>query len=260
MSSPAQVARRTAIDVLYAQPQDVLLADVYCSMQHDAFAMSERLRGLVMSVPGGVGSSAVIDAAFAPLISGGAFTSWIAAQLYQIAKLIDGNAVVQGNRQIFFARHGDFDTHAGQAVAGSPTEGAHARVLKELGDALAAFQTAMGNLGLDDAVTAFTQSDFGRTLTPNSSGGTDHGWGNHQLVLGGAVRGGTTYGTYPELVPGGPDDVGVEGWELQGRWIPTTSVDQYAATLLGWFGASPGQLDSILPNLRNFPMRNLGFL
>jgi len=146
-------------------------------------------------------------------------------------------------------------------VTGSPLEGDHARLLKELGDALAAFYAAMQGLGLGSAVTSFTQSDFGRTFAPNNSTGTDHAWGNQHLVLGGAVKGGATYGTYPDLVLGGNNDVGQDTWELQGRWIPTTAVDQYAATLLGWFGASDGQLDAVLPNLKNFGgARKLAFL
>ena len=118
-----------------------------------------------------------------------------------------------------------------------------------------------GNHGVTANVTTFTASDFGRTFTPNNSSGTDHAWGNTHLVVGGAVKGGLTYGTYPTLALGGPDDVGVDSWELQGRWIPTSSVDQYAATLLAWFGASDAQLDAVLPNLRNFgSARTLGFV
>jgi uncharacterized protein (DUF1501 family) len=114
---------------------------------------------------------------------------------------------------------------------------------------------------MGDRVTAFTQSDFGRTFKPNETSGTDHAWGNHHLVLGGAVAGGQTYGRYPTLALGGPDDVGVQDWELHGRWIPGLSVDQYAATLLRWFGAADGQIDTVLPNLRNFgSARNLGFM
>ncbi|HEX6703156.1 MAG TPA: DUF1501 domain-containing protein [Albitalea sp.] len=251
-------ARKAAIDALYAEPQELALADAYAGMQRDAFAVSQRLGAIVKLAPG---ASAAIDSAFAPLIVNGELTSEIAQQLYQVAKLVQGNATVQGNRQLFFAEMGGFDTHGNQITAGNPLAGEHASLLKELGDALAAFHQAMKNIGLADAVTTFTQSDFGRTFVPNNSNGTDHAWGNHHLVIGGAVKGGTTYGTYPQLVLGGPDDVGVDSWELQGRWIPTSSVDQYAATLLGWFGASEAQLDAVLPNLKNFgAARRLGFL
>ncbi len=254
------VARAAALRAIYQQPQDNDIAEAYATMQRDAFAVSERLGALVKVLPGQAGSVAAIDNAFASLISDGNVVPGLARQLYQVAKLIHGNATVQGNRQIFFAQLGGFDTHGNQ-IGASVLEGTHAGLLKSVGDSLAAFHNAMKALGLADAVTLFTQSDFGRTFAPNNSSGTDHAWGNHHLVLGGAVRGGQTYGSYPALALGGPDDVGVESWERQGRWIPTTSVDQYAATLLTWFGASDAQLDSVLPNLRNFgSTRNLGFV
>jgi uncharacterized protein (DUF1501 family) len=253
-------ARKAALDVMYAAAQDTALANAYAKQQRDAFMISQRLGALVKVTPGGAGSNAVIDAAFAPITAAGKITSDLGQQLYQVAKLVVGNATVQGNRQIFFAQAGGFDTHADQ-VAGDPVAGQHAGRLKEVGDALAAFYTAMKNLGMGSQVTTFTQSDFGRTFKPNSSNGTDHAWGNTHLVIGGAVKGTTTYGTYPELVLGGADDVGTDAWELEGRWIPTTSVDQYAATLLTWFGASDAQLDQSLPNLRNFGAnRRLAFV
>jgi uncharacterized protein (DUF1501 family) len=119
----------------------------------------------------------------------------------------------------------------------------------------------MNAIGMGDAVTTFTQSDFGRTFAVNNSSGTDHAWGNHHLVVGGAVKGAKTYGVYPTLELGGPDDVGVDAWEKHGRWIPTFSVDQYASTLLGWFGATEAQIDAVLPNLRNYgTARRLGFI
>jgi uncharacterized protein (DUF1501 family) len=211
-------------------------------------------------VPGGNAALKVIDDAFAPLTTDGKLNTPIARQLYQVAKLVADNGTVGGRRQIFFAQMGGFDTHGNQAVSGSPTEGEHARLLKQLGDALGAFYAAMKGLGRANAVTAFTQSDFGRTFAANNSSGTDHAWGNQHLVIGGAVKGGATYGTYPDLTLGGPDDVGHESWERHGRWIPTTSVDQYAATLLGWMGVSDAQLATVLPNLKNFPTKKLGFL
>ena len=256
-----QLARKAAIDALYAQAQDVTLGDAYTAAQRNAFAMSARLGALVKTAPGDADATPVIDAAFASITTGKTINTGMGKQLYQLATLIAGNATVQGNRQLFFASMGGFDTHGNQLVTGSPLEGDHARLLNELGDALAAFYTALKNLGLGTAVTTFTQSDFGRTFAPNNSTGTDHAWGNQQLVMGGAVKGGATYGRYPELALGGSDDVGQDSWELQGRWIPTTAVDQYAATLLGWFGASESQLDAVLPNLKNFgTARRLGFL
>jgi uncharacterized protein (DUF1501 family) len=255
-----QVARKAAIDALYAQSQELALADAYTAAQRDAFAMSARLGALVKTKPGDPDAVAAIDAAFASITTAGKINTGLGNQLYQLAKLIAGNATVQGNRQIFFASMGGFDTHGNQLVTGSPLEGEHARLMKELSDALAAFHAALKGLGLSNAVTTFTQSDFGRTFAPNSSTGTDHAWGNQHLVMGGAVKGGATYGSYPELVLGGPNDVGQDSWELQGRWIPTTAIDQYAATLLGWFGASETQLDTVLPNLKNFTNRRLAFL
>jgi uncharacterized protein (DUF1501 family) len=252
-------ARKDAVDALNAQ-SDVTLSTAFQRQQMDAFATSDRLGALVKRAPGDAGNTAAIDAAFAPIISGGRIGTPLGRQLYQAAKLIDARATVQGDRQIFFAQQGGFDTHGNQ-VAGSALDGEHVRLLKSLGDAMACFHNAMKGIGLSDSVTLFTQSDFGRTFKPNNSNGTDHAWGNHHLVMGGAVRGSRTYGTYPTLALGGPDDVGVDSWEQQGRWIPTTSVDQDAATLLAWFGADASALDAVLPNLRNFgSARNLGFV
>jgi uncharacterized protein (DUF1501 family) len=255
------VARKASLDLLFSQQQETAVGDAYAAVGRNAFVVSDRLKSLVRIKPRDANANAVIDAAFAPLIAGDrSITTGLGRQLYQIAKLILGNATVQGNRQIFYARMDSFDTHGNQSVPGNPTEGYHARLLKELGDAVGCFHAAMRNLGLGDAVTAFTQSDFGRTFAPNLTHGTDHGWGNHQLVIGGAVKGGRSYGSHPELALGGVNDVGVDPGELQGRWLPTTSVDQYGATLLNWFGASDAQQAQILPNLGNFATRRLGFV
>jgi uncharacterized protein (DUF1501 family) len=256
------VARKDALNALYASGQESDLTEAYATAQRNAFSVSERLGGLVAVAPRDPGAVAVIDAAFAGLTgSDNELSTGLAGQLYQIAKLIAGSATVGGNKQIFFASMDGFDTHGNQVAGGAPTTGNHADLLKELGDALGAFYNAMKALNLGDAVTSFTQSDFGRTFVPNNSNGTDHAWGNTQLVLGGAVRGGASYGSFPELVLGGANDVGVDSWERHGRWIPTSSVDQYAATLLRWFGVADGQLNGVLPNLANFGgNRSLGFL
>jgi uncharacterized protein (DUF1501 family) len=254
------VRRRAAVDAMYGPALGNQLQEAFRQQQNTAFEVSDRLEAIVGALPGEALSGEAIDAAFAPLVTDGYLNTYLAGQLYQVAKLIRHNATVQGTRQVFFAQQGGYDTHEGQ-VGSSATTGTHAELLRELGDALAAFQRAMDNLGLAEQVTLFTQSDFGRTFVPNSTAGTDHAWGAHQFVLGGAVNGRATYGTYPQLVVGGLDDVGVEEWELQGRWIPSTGVDQLAATLLGWFGATPAQQDAILPNLVNYgSARTLGFL
>jgi hypothetical protein len=116
-----------------------------------------------------------------------------------------------------------------------------------LANALVAFDTAMGNLGVQSNVTAFTESDFSRTFQPNGNAGTDHGWGSHALILGGAVNGGALYGTYPHLALGGPDDSGTRG-----TWVPSTSEDQYMGALAKWFGLAQGDMDYVFPNLTNF--------
>lgn len=252
-------SRATALRTLYAQTDGHALTDAFTRQQQAAFEIADRLGTTVAA--GVAGAPAAITSAFGPLTQGGKLSTPLASQLFQVAQLIAQRAIVRGDRQLFFAQLGGFDTHGGQVSGSDPSTGHHADLLGQLGNALAAFQQAMINLGMADQVTAFTQSDFGRTLAPNDSLGSDHAWGNHQLVLGGAVRGGTAYGRFPTLELGGPDDVGQDSWERQGRWIPTASVDQYAATLLRWFGAGEAQLDSILPNLSAFgTQRSLGFL
>ena len=177
-------------------------------------------------------------------------------QLYQIARLISLRDSLGIRRQIFFAQLGGFDTHSGQRVGQDA-------LLLQVSQALNAFYAATVTMGIQNNVTAFTLSDFGRTLNPAGSGqtlvGSDHAWGNHHLVLGGAVSGGSFYGTYPTLALGGPDDTD-GGTNPRGRWIPTTSVEQYAATLATWYGLSPGDLPAVFPLLDRFPAANLGFM
>ena len=169
-------------------------------------------------------------------------------QLLQVARIIEARSVLGASRQIFFVSLGGFDTHNDQMDRQQP-------LLAQLSAALCAFHQATVQLGVAPQVTTFTLSDFGRTLKPASGGGSDHAWGNHQLVLGGAVRGRHTYGTFPTLALGGPDDFTTEG-----RWIPTTSTDQYVATLARWFGVAPADLASVLPNVGRFATDDLGFL
>lgn len=258
---PVMAARATALRQVHASATGHVLTEAFAQQQLAAFDVTARLAEIVKATPGSAGVPAAIDAAFAPLIVQGAVQTDLGRQLYQIAKLIAHRATVRSERQIFLAQQTGYDTHAAQVAPGSAQDGPHAQLLGQLGRALACFGQAMVNLGMDRQVTSFTQSDFGRTLVPNASLGSDHAWGNHQLVMGGAVKGGTITGRLPELVPGGPDDTGLQRWEWQGRWIPGLAVDQYAGTLLRWLGADAAQLNAVLPNLQSFgPQALLDFV
>jgi uncharacterized protein (DUF1501 family) len=172
----------------------------------------------------------------------------LAAQLQQIAQIMQVQSSLGVTRQIFFAGLGNFDTHANQL-------GIQAGLLSQLSPAIAAFYQATQELGIANQVTTFTMSDFSRAMQPNSNNGSDHAWGGHHMVLGGAVSGGQIYGTYPTLALAGPNDSGVNG-----RWLPTTSSAQYAATLASWFGVPAANLGTIFPTLANFSSSNLGFV
>ena len=130
-----------------------------------------------------------------------------------------------------------------------------AQLFQQLNDGMVAFYNTIRDMGLANSITIYTDTEFNRALTPNSSGGTEPAWGGHQLILGGAVKGNAIYGTFPTLALGGPDDA-----DQNGRWIPTTALDQYAATLATWFGVSAANLPAIFPNLANFSTSNLGFM
>jgi uncharacterized protein (DUF1501 family) len=185
-----------------------------------------------------------------------AFNS-LAQQFQTVARMIhaSSNASVQAGRQVFFVSMGGFDTHDAQNRN-------HADLMAKLSHALKYFDDTLGAMGAREKVTTFTASDFGRTFTSNGDG-TDHGWGAHHFVMGGAVRGGDLYGAFPVLgakntnnnyFDSSPDQIG------NGALIPTNSVDQMAATLAQWFGLSASQCLDIFPNLHNFSTRNLGFM
>ena len=169
-------------------------------------------------------------------------------QLKMVARMISIAATTGAKRQVFFVSMNGFDTHDGLVTI-------HPKLMTGLADAMSAFYNATVELGVANNVTSFTASDFGRTLSGNNDG-SDHGWGSMHFVMGGAVNGQRFYGTPPIIANNGPDDVG------QGRLLPTTSVDQYAATLGKWLGVSDSDLLTLLPNLANYNVssRNLGFV
>ena len=171
----------------------------------------------------------------------------LGSQLRMAARLIAARGALGMRRQTFFCSLGGFDTHGDDQLARQQ------QLLGELSAAIGAFQAATEQLGVGDKVTLFTASDFSRTFASNGQG-SDHAWGSHHLVVGGAVRGGAVYGAFPTLSVGGPDDAG------NGCWIPTTSVDQYAATLARWLGVGASDLPTVLPNIGRFASSDLGML
>jgi uncharacterized protein (DUF1501 family) len=207
---------------------------------------------------GGTTSNAITDSqllntilASSPKLATVFPTTNIGSQMQMVARMIGAAPQLGLTRQVFFASLGGFDLHSDQL-------GAHATLFMQLSQALSAFSAATTELGVPNQVTTFTASDFSRTFNTNGTNdgtaGSDHGWGSHHLVMGGAVKGGDIYGQVPLLELGGPEDTG------RGRWIPTTSVDEYAATLATWFGVSPTNLAVVLPNIGRFATSNLGFM
>lgn len=226
----AATARRQAVDTILAQDGGNPLRQAASQAFADGLQLAATLQG-ADSLP--------------PLATTFPGTS-IGRQLQEVARLVRLRAQAGPGRQVFFCALGGFDTHGGQTWQ-------QWYLLSQLSQALAAFHQAMEETGLSTHVTAFTQSEFGRTLQPSGSG-SDHGWGNHQLVLGGAVQGGI-HGQMPEFALGGPDDAG-----SRGVWIPTIATAQFGATLGRWFGASDAELAWAFPGLEQFPMADVGFM
>ncbi|MEO6995481.1 MAG: DUF1501 domain-containing protein [Lacunisphaera sp.] len=171
----------------------------------------------------------------------------LASQLRMILRMIAAQKALGMKRQIYFAAIGGFDTHSNQLTE-------QAQLLSMLDNGLADFNQGIADLGMATNVTTFTASDFSRTYGTNGEG-TDHAWGNHHFVMGGAVRGGQIYGDMPVLQIGGPNDTG-----SRGSWIPGVSTDEYSATLAKWFGVSPGNMAMVLPNIGRFARPDLGFM
>jgi uncharacterized protein (DUF1501 family) len=230
--------RTQALNDILSAPNDNLYKTAFGGLTRAAITNSE-------SISGFLNGPAPFTTAFPATNLG--------QQLRTIARLIAAAPQLNLKRQVFFARMGGYDLHNGQIDASNSTIGAHTNLLRDVSQSLSAFYAATVELGCAGQVTAFTASDFGRAFSTNGDG-SDHGWGSHHFVVGGAVKGGDIYGRMPEWAIDGPDDTG------HGRWIPTTSVDEYSATLASWFGVSPTNLPLVLPNIGRFAQPNLGFL
>ncbi len=223
--------RTAAFEALLAAPQSNRLVRQFAGIQQQAIDV----QGVVTSA---LSSAPTLTTVFP--------NTGLGRQLRMVARMISIRSSVSASRQVFFVSRGGFDTHDDQ-------EQDQPGLYSDISQCLAAFQAAMVELGISDSVTAFTGSDFGRTLTSNGDG-SDHGWGSHHLVLGGGVRGGDLYGTMPSFQMGGVDDVG------GGRILPTTSVDQYSATLARWYGLTEPQIAQVFPNVANFASSDLGLM
>ncbi|MBI4625576.1 MAG: DUF1501 domain-containing protein [Verrucomicrobia bacterium] len=230
-TNPAGLRTRAQNDLLAAQNTN-LFETAFSGITSGAISNSALLSGILSGSP-----------PFATTFSGTA----LGQQLRTIARLIAAAPQLGLTRQIFFARIGGWDLHDQQL-------GAHANLFADVSRNVSALYRATAELGCADQVTTFTASDFGRTYNTNGDG-SDHGWGSNHLVVGGAVKGGDIYGTMANLTIRGPDDAGTRG-----SWIPTTSVDEYAATLATWFGVSPTNLPLVLPNIGRFANPGMGFL
>jgi uncharacterized protein (DUF1501 family) len=235
-NSSADAARRSALEQLLNVDQSVNLSQAAQTIMSGALTSSAILNPILTT------TDATLQARF------GALTGNFSQQLLAIAKVIEARSSLGASRQVFLATLGSFDTHTDQLNT-------QQTLFSELDAGLTAFHGAMADIGAGASVTSFTLSDFSRNFLPNTGGGTDHAWGSHPLVIGDAVHGGKIYGTMPTLELSGPDDA-----SNLGRWIPTIAVDQFAATLAGWFGADAAALAAVLPNLSAFPSGSLGFI
>lgn len=263
--SSAYTNRLAALTNILGLPYANLQAQAYAGVAKHAINTSSLLNGAIQNTSSSTYWTTPFPTTITSPTGGNAFTSSLSSQLKMVARLIEAgrrDALSGGfgmKRQIFFVQVGGYDLHTGQTPGpGSTTIGAHANLLAELSQSILAFQRAMEQLnglypGISSSVTTFTASDFGRTF-PSNGQGSDHGWGSHHLIVGGAVKGRQTYGTFPTLAINGPDDTST------GRWIPTTAIDQYFATLATWFGVDNSNLATVFPNVGRFATANLGFI
>lgn len=243
-----QIARSAArAEMILATDANAMVSAAQVSMA-SALNASRTINPILNPVGGATPTE--ISAPFAGLTSG------LANQLRAVSRLIYNRATMGQRRQIFFVSIGGFDTHTGQGAFQPPTPAVQglASLYQQIGQAMSAFYQATANMGVQNSVTTFMLSDFNRTFKPNGAG-TDHAWGGHYFVMGGGVQGGRFYGQFPSLALGGPNDA-----DSLGRWIPTTSIEQYGATLARWFGVPDADLVQVFPTIGRFATSNLGFM
>jgi uncharacterized protein (DUF1501 family) len=247
--------RLQALEQLLGMSHANLFDDAYAAVGKNA-RVTEGVVGQALALTQD-GANSTLDGFFTSAFNGtgiNGLTSGFAAQMRMAARLIVGHTALTNKRQIFFVQLGGWDTHTSQIPVlnnAARTDQGYYSLMLQLTCAMKAFRDALSSNGVWDKVTAFTASDFTRTFTPNKTdetGGSDHGWGGHMMVMGGAVNGKKIYGQYPNLTVAGGMDVSGS----RGRWIPTTAVDQYGAMIAKWFGVPDAELSAIFPNLERF--------
>ncbi len=253
-SGSATQAQEIALCQLLNNPGSQLFQAEHASTMKRAMDLSQEIRALLS---GTTNNDSLLTTPFRALADDQAVTGYnlaadgnnsLAEQLAMVARLIKVRQALGQQRNIFFVSLGGFDTHSTQMPdTGQP------RLLRRISRALGSFYRALEEMGLENNVTTFTASEFSRTLNSNGDG-SDHGWGGQSLVMGGSVDGGKLFGTFPDLTLDGPDSFS------RGQMIPTTAMDQYAATLASWMGLGAGQVNTIFPNLSNFGTPDLGFM
>ncbi len=243
-------ARRAVLDDLLDESSASPFVRGYSAIARRSLDVGESLAARLDAADGSGNVSAVFPAG-----------NNLADQLKMVARMIKVSRTLGATRQVYYVRMGSFDLHQGMFEAGGAVASTgHGALLTTLNQAVGAFWTALGEIGARADVTTFTMSDFGRTLTGNGSG-SDHAWGGNLMLLGDAVRGNQLYGEYPRLVVNANDNATRDYSFSRGQYIPTTSVDQVAATLARWMGVSDSAaLGSIFPLLGNFASNDLGFM
>jgi uncharacterized protein (DUF1501 family) len=233
-TDPAVKARQAALSVFADASSYGAITDLTGKGMSTAYAQAVQANTIITA------TTSVVDKHFVHPTTGAALTSDISRQLLRAARMIEARNSLGHAKQTFFVSQGGYDTHVNQLAS-------HNNLYGDLANALAAFYNAMKALGLQDNVTAFTMSDFGRVFKGNASNGTDHAWGSNHLVIGGALANGKVHGRYPDLTFGGPEDTSNDG-----RWIPSIATEEYVGAIARWYGVSAADLPYIFPNWANW--------
>jgi uncharacterized protein (DUF1501 family) len=232
----ANVAKNAAIDALANGTGLGAVTEATARDVVGAYGQANTANGILTA-------TSSLDGYFTNPTTGAALTSDVARQLMRVARMIEARGTLGHNRQTFFVSQGGFDNHSGQVNGGNNDTGTHANLMGDLAMALAGFYKAMKALGMQENVTAFTMSDFGRTFKGNAQNGTDHAWGSNHLVVGGNVAPGGIFGTYPDPVIGGTSDISNEG-----RFVPALAQEEYLGAIARWHGVADADMPYVFPN------------